>query len=83
MVSYFRIGWKVRSLPAFGGAGPKNSGLLRRGDQGSEVWKRRGLPTFSRSNFINFLKNRDFQPETVNIEPRNIGVTFRVFPLTS
>jgi hypothetical protein len=26
----------AESLPAFGGAGPKDSGLFRRGDQGSK-----------------------------------------------
>jgi len=30
---------KVRSLPTFASAGPKDSGRLRRGDYGSELWR--------------------------------------------
>ena len=31
--------------------------------------EKKGLPTFLRSNLLNFLKNRDLQPGTVNLEP--------------
>jgi len=52
----------VRSLPAFGGAG---------GDQGSEGRLFSDFSTFLRSNFLNFLKNRNLQPGIVNSEPVN------------
>jgi hypothetical protein len=41
-----RLEARVGGLPAIGGAGPKDSGLLRRGDQGSEGEKVRKKLTF-------------------------------------
>jgi hypothetical protein len=37
---------------------------------------------FSRSNLLNYLKNRHFQPETVNIEPLSINCYLLCVPFS-